>query len=216
MSLIPRGRVVAILSAFAGSDIPYRLLRNIGDELPENLKSGKDIDILVRWNDAERIERFLTGSGFRRVPHPLRRDQFLYGVHPFRFYRDCQADLFVDCHFELACRSLHQGEWIPLDRAIQARAWASSSLQDMGGIRVAGLPSACEWVHLLTRCIFDKREFVAGYLQRIERLTELLSDAELLEVIQPVFFKFSAPLLGLVRAGRYTEIIMTHLRFTDY
>ena len=216
MSYIPSIQVVRALSALADGDIPYRLLRNTANELPDNLKIGKDIDILARWNDFGRLDRLFKHIGFRRVLHPLRGDQFLYGVHPFRFYKNSRLNIFIDVHFELACRSLNQGEWIPLDRAIQARAWAGSSPHHIGGVIVAGLPRACECLHLLTRCIFDKREFDAGYLHRIEELTDLLSDAELLEVIQPVFFKFSMLLLKLLRARRYEEIIMAHSHFMDY
>ena len=216
MNIVPSEQIITVLSAFSDSNVPYRLLRNINNELPDNLKFGKDIDILVRWNEMGRTERFLKQTGFHRVPHPLRGDQFLYGVHPFRFYRHNSLHFFVDCHFELACRSLNQGEWIPLDRRIQKHAWEHSAPHHIGTVILAGLSRVCECLHLLTRCVFDKRKFEAGYIRRIEELTEVLSDTELLAVIQPVFFKFSVPLVKLIRAKCYEKIIPAHLSFTEY
>lgn len=216
MSFIPTNQIVALLASLANEDIPYRLLRNIGNELPQKLERGKDVDILSSWNHRARLDHFLLKMGFRRVFHPLRGDTFLYGVHPFEFYRNLKSDFYIDVHFELACRSLNQGEWIPLDRAIQARAWAGCEHLIIGGVSVIGLPPVCECLHLLTRCVFDKRRFEPGYLRRIEELTEILGDAELLAVFQLVFFKFSMQLLDLLRAKRYQEIIFSHLHFMDY
>lgn len=216
MSIIPSHHIVAILSTLACSDIPYRLLRNIRNELPDNLKEGKDVDILIHWDDKDKIERFLKQNSFQKVFHPLRKDKFLYGVHPFKFYKHTSVNVFIDCHFELSCRSLNQGEWIPLDHRIQQKAWSDCSPHHLGEIIVTGLPHACECLHILTRCIFDKRTFNNGYIRRIEELAEMLSDAELMEVFQPVFFRFSGALLLLIRAKRYNEIILAHLRFMEY
>jgi hypothetical protein len=216
MSIIPSHHIVAILSTLACSDIPYRLLRNIGNELPDRLKKGKDIDILIHWDDKEKVDRFLKQNSFQKVSHPLRKDKFLYGVHPFQFYKHTSVNVFIDCHFELACRSLNQGEWIPLDHRIQQQAWSECSPHRLGGIVVAGLPHVCECLHILTRCVFDKRYFNDNYIGRIEELAEILSDPELLEVFQPVFFRFSGTLLQLIRAKRYDEIISAHLGFMEY
>lgn len=216
MISVPSNRIVAVLSSLAKQDIPYRLLRNIDNELPNKLKRGKDIDVLSPWNHRGRLDHFLREIGFCRVSHPLRGDKFLYSVHPFEFYRNSTSDFFIDVHFELACRSLNQGEWIPLDRAIQARAWEECGHHLIGDVTVIGLSPACECLHLLTRCVFDKRKFDLGYLRRIEELTAILSDAQLLGVLEPVFFKFSMCLLDLLRAKSYQEIIMSHLRFMDY
>jgi hypothetical protein len=216
MNIIPEKDIVATLSALTDSNMPFRLLRNINNELPGHLKSGKDIDILVRWNDIARLEHFLKKIRFNRVPSPHRLDQFLYGVHPLRFYKHNLLNFYIDCHFELACRSLNQGEWIPLDRKIQTRAWEKPSLCNIGGVFVPMLPSICEYLHLLTRCIFDKRNFDAGYIRRIEELTNYLCVDELLEAMQPVFFKFTSHLLELLRDKRYGEIVLSHIRFTEY
>ncbi len=216
MNIIPAHRITTVLSALAESGVPYRLLRNINDELPEKLIEGKDIDLLFYWNDRNKIERFLKQNSFRKISHPLRKNKFLYGVHPFEFYKHVSADFFIDCHFELACRSLNQGEWIPLDSKIQQQAWSSCTSYPIGGIRVLGLPHACECLHLLTRCIFDKRQFTDGYIRRIEELSDMLNDAELMTVFKPVFFKFSEMLLQLLRTKRHEEIIHAHLRFKEY
>jgi hypothetical protein len=216
MKFISSQQIMAILSALACSDIPYRLLRNIGNELPGRLIEGKDIDILVHWDDKEKVDLFLKQNSFQKVSHPLKRDQFLYGVHPCRFYKHVSIDVFIDCHFELACRSLNKGEWIPLDRRIQEKAWIECTPQYMGGLVLAGLPRACECLHILTRCIFDKRKFNDAYIQRIEELAEMLSNSELQEVLQPVFFKFSGTLLRFIRAKRYDQIISAHLGFMEY
>lgn len=195
---------------------PFRLLRNIDNELPDRLSSGKDIDILVRWQDSEKLEKWMPQAGFHRTPHPFQNEKFLYGVHPFRFYRNNNAPFIIDCHFELACRSLNKGEWIPLDQTIQSQAWTSCGYHLVDGLHIPGLNPVCEWIHLLTRCVFDKRRFEKGYIRRIDHLMARLNETEMLEISRLVFFKFSMSLLALLQTGRYTEIIREHLHFTDY
>ncbi|PIE67559.1 MAG: hypothetical protein CSA23_02980 [Deltaproteobacteria bacterium] len=216
MTVIPSIKIYRVLSVLADSGVSYRLLRNIDNELPENLKVGKDIDILVRWKDIETFENLLKENGFKKVPHPFFGDQFLYGVHPFRKYRNTSSNFFIDCHFELACRSLNQGEWIPLDRVLQERAWRFFGYHRIGKINLNTLDPCCEWIHLLTRCIFDKRLFSKGYTLRIRQLSTQLSDDEQYETARLVFFKFTEPLLNLIRTDRFSDIIREHLTFKDY
>lgn len=216
MKQIPSGDIMTALSVLNDATIDLRLLRNIDNELPERLASGKDIDILIRWQDRKIVELLLKQNGFQKIPHPLLKDQFLYGVHPFRFFKSRRSYFFIDFQFELACRSLNQGEWIPLDRVIQETAWESVSYHRIGEMDIPGLPLVCEWIHLLTRCIFDKQRFDGGYTRRIERLTFQNSDVELYEVSRLVFFKFAEPLLNLIKAGKYDQIISQHLSFKDY
>lgn len=216
MKPIPSIHVLSTLSVLSESKIPLRLLRNINNELPNRLDSGKDIDILIHWQNWKEIHSILHHSGFKQTPHPLGKDQFLYGVHPFRFYKSVRATFFIDCHFELACRSFNHGEWIPLDRIIQHRAWISIGYHHIGRLIVPGLDPVCEWIHLLTRCIFDRRGFDEGYILRIEELTNQKSDGELSELGRLVFFKFTGHLLSLIKAGRYKDIITEYLSFMDY
>ena len=46
--------------------VRYVLIKNINGELPERLKDGKDIDLLVKEEDREAFAEFMHTHGFQR------------------------------------------------------------------------------------------------------------------------------------------------------
>ena len=114
-------KIIELFNKLNESKLDYILIRNIKNELPNNLIIGKDIDILVDHNQLDDLKSFLKENSFKEILHPHRSNVFLYGVKKFKFYRNPDHILF-DLNFELVCRSLDAGQWIPLDQVVQ-KAW---------------------------------------------------------------------------------------------
>ena len=216
MNPIPTDLILNTFSVLLEADLDFRLMRNIDCELPDHLLPGKDIDILLHSRTSKSIVKLMSRNYFIKKPHPLRNDRFLYGVHPFIFFKSKKANFYIDFHFELACRSLNRREWIPLDKSIQSNSWTSCAQHCVADLTVPGLPSACEWIHLLSRCVFDKRQFPDGYIRRIDHLMSQCTDQELYDCSRLVFFNFTETLLKLIRLGNHDQIVQKHLQFKDY
>lgn len=205
--------IVSLFDILNNNNIEYLLLRNINRKLPNDLPRNDDIDIIVNIQYKDILFRILKSNGWKRITHPHSKVPFLYSMQAFDFY-DLKG-LHVDVCYELACRSLVSREWIPLDQRIQDDVWKNKR-------KVSKLPwnwelsYELEVVHLLTRCIFDKKRFESGYVQRIKDVL-LLCDRVLLAVyLEVVFFKFRDTLTELLDEEQYDLIIERYLTFIDY
>ena len=49
------------------NDINYILTKNIADELPDKLKVGKDIDLIVNPRDYAKFQFIMQSCGYRRI-----------------------------------------------------------------------------------------------------------------------------------------------------
>jgi hypothetical protein len=194
-------------------DIVYVLLRNINNELPKKLSIKKDIDIIVKENNLDLFHKTLMNNDWNQIRHPYYRIPFLYGMTPFRFYN--KEGLHIDVCCQLSCRSLNNGEWFPLDMKIQSGLWG----------RIISTPEAPwkyrlsyedEVLHLMTRCIFDKKEFTEDYIKEIQYLYPKCEKKILFEKFSAVFFKFSYKLLELIKCKLFDKIIVSYLQFKDY
>ncbi|MDB4121814.1 nucleotidyltransferase family protein, partial [Flavobacteriaceae bacterium] len=148
--------------------IEYTLLRNIDNELPDKLSVNKDIDIIVHPKDIKKLVSTLKKKQWNLVKHPWdfgHNFVFLYSMDPFLFFKKKQ--LHLDVCFQLSCRSLNNGEWFPLDESIQDSIWIYKKKVDKPWNYV--LSNEDYLIHLLTRSIFDKKEFTTGYIVEIEK-----------------------------------------------
>ncbi len=197
-------------------DIKYILLRNIDNELPDNLSRTKDIDILIHPLSLLSAHRVLTKSGWRQIRHPWNFGNnfiFLYSMAAFRMY--AREGLHIDVACQLACRSPNQGEWMPLDQIIQDSAWAERRYEP-DTIWKYRLGHEVETIHLITRCIFDKKQFHDGYRARIEELLLVLDMDKFRLLLELVFFFFFPVLEALLHSMQYDRVRHEYLKFSDY
>ena len=114
-----------VFSFLNTNHIRYLLLRNIGNELPNNFLKGKDIDILVNPDDKQKLIAALEKSNWIKSIHPWdfgKNFVFLYSMDQFIMYS--LNGIHLDICFQLCCRSLNAGEWFPLDSLIQEDAFS--------------------------------------------------------------------------------------------
>jgi hypothetical protein len=216
MSLVSGNCVVELFDALNDSAQEYILMRNILKELPDQLKTGKDIDLLIRWSERDQFFALLEKLGYRYLHHPHSDDVFLYGVKKFEFFQNLENGIIVDVHFDLACRSLNAGEWIPLDQEIQLSAWKNRQLIQHGEMKAWMLGNEDLFVALIVRSVFDKKEFRIEYTAEIKRLLPLIQREQVLEKLNLVFFKFAPLLLQMVEVGDFDHIVTTYMTYSDY
>ena len=117
MSYVNPKSIIDIFNNLNAAGLKYILIRNINSKLPNNLRIGKDIDLLVPHNERSKFIIFLIEKGFTNIRHPFCNDIFLYGTNKFEKFVN-KDNMLLDLNYQLACRSLNAGEWIPLDYKI--------------------------------------------------------------------------------------------------
>jgi len=218
MSIVEKGELINIFSQLNESGLEYILIRNINDELPGQLTVGKDIDILINKKDERKLADFFHLHSYKTIDHPFRYDVFLYGVDRFEFkYLNLTNNILIDFNFQLAVRSLDAGQWIPLDQVIQDSGWQNKRFEERAdGFGYWALGYDDEFICLVARSIFDKREFESGYINRINEVFPLIDQQEVEEKLRLVFFKFTSTLMDMIREKRYDTIIKDYLQFKEY
>jgi hypothetical protein len=217
MNYIDSNEILKIFKFLNEENIEYILIRNINNELPDKLKIGKDIDILIDYKNKKDIIQFFFKYNFNIVPHPHRNNIYLYGVNKFTFLKNKVNNIIFDLNFQLMCRSLNAGEWIPLDQMIQESAWKNrrfEKVSDDFGYWTLGYND--EFIALVVRSIFDKKEFQDGYINRIEELKNKIDLKDVEEKMKFIFFKFTPFLLEMIEKQEYENIIKNYLQFKEY
>ena len=213
MSYCKEKNIIDFFLLINNAEVKYLLLRNIDNELPTHLPINKDIDLLVDEAHASKFRSVLLSHGWKQKRHPLGHLPFLYGIKPFQFY--FKDKIHLDISYQLACRSLNKGEWFPLDMKIQEDLW-KDRVKTHGKPWEFQLSSDDEFVHLLTRCIFDKKEFNKGYIGRIEELMNEIDLSAVQSKLKLVFFNYSSHLFDAICNKEYSCIIANHLKFKGY
>ncbi|NLO17466.1 MAG: hypothetical protein GX118_04680, partial [Arcobacter butzleri] len=109
------------------------------------------------------------------------------------------------------------GQWIPLDQIIQESAWKNKRFEQLtDDFGYWTLSYEDEFVCLISRSIFDKKEFQNGYIKRINELINLINKNDVTEKFNMVFFKFTPYLMSYIEKQNYDEIIKNYLQFKEY
>lgn len=215
MIFVDKIAIIDFFSLLNFSGIEYVLLRNINNELPDKLEVKKDIDLLININDRDAIFSFFIKNGFKQMTHPLKDNKFLYGVNKFEQFIN-NKNVLIDLNYELTCRSLNAGEWIPLEKKIQQSAWDNKIFVEKNDFKYWSLSHNDEFISLVTRCVFDRKEFEKGYTNRIIELLDIINKEEVLPKLQLIFYKFVPELMAQLNNKTFEKIIEKYIAFIDY
>jgi hypothetical protein len=213
MKYVNSGDLISLFSEINIANLNYILIRNINNELPFKLEKGKDIDILIKYEDKSLFHNFFKKNGFKKIKHPYRHDIYLYGVPKFEFFK--KNDMIIDLNYVIACRSLNNNEWIPLDQVIQKSSW-SNRIFIRNDFDYYSLSLEDELISLIVRSIFDKKEFISGYIFRIEWIFQKINEKIFKEKLELVFFKYTETLIKQIRKKEYSDIINNYISFKEY
>ena len=215
MSYVNPKSIIDIFNKLNAAGLRYILIRNINNELPGSLRIGKDIDLLVPYNERSKFINFLVEKGFKNIRHPHCHNIFLYGANKFEFFINKDNVLF-DLNYQLVCRSLNASEWIPLDQKIQDSTWKNKKINENSKFTYYSLSAEDEFVALVTRSVFDKKEFQKGYIKRINELINVVDVNDVIAKFQLIFFKFTSVLLSILKKHQYEMILERYISFSEY
>lgn len=216
---IERSEIMDFFSIMNTSGIDYVLIKNIGNELPDYLEDGKDIDILVREAQMVEFGEFMRNHKFRELTPPNGRKNgwnFAYQLPEYQFWQKegINQRLYIDASFKLACKSLTPQTWIPLDKKINEDIWKKRVFDESKNWWIMDDKTLC--VYLIVRSVLDKHEFKAVYVDDLEQMKNLLDDEEVRMKLRTVFFKFTEKLIVLLKEKRYSEIYYEYITFIEY
>lgn len=200
--------------------INYVLIKNIGEELPHRLINGKDIDIVVNYDDVGRFHALMSDLDFSNVCHPYAKDKgwsYLYGLEEFEFWKYNSEDfsLYVDVTTKLCCRSLMPNTWVPLDDYIQKVMWEKRIWDEEKKWWITDVN--IRYMYCVARCIFDKNGvFSQGYRDEIEKLSSVV-DNRLEDILfEKIFFKAGKFVLSLVIGRKYDDLRKLYIQYNKY
>lgn len=215
MSYVNANDIINIINLLNNNEIDYMLLRNIDNKIPYNLKILSDIDILVNKSCINKVESLLISNGFYENKNHCVNDIYLYGVDKYRQF--IKENVLLDFQFQLVARSLDAGQWIPLDQKIQDSTFKNKRFEKRDNdFEYWTLSYNDEFIALIARSIFDKREFQAGYIDRIEEIKTKIDEEDVLEKLELVFFKYTPYLFEQINNSLYENIIQNYLQFKEY
>jgi hypothetical protein len=197
--------------------IRYVLIKNIKNELPEALKKGKDIDIVVHPEDYKLYQNVMARHHYIRLIHPEGRGagwRFLYGMDENVKYQHLRTGIQVDAYAQLCTKSICMNAWLPLEKEINRAVWENKVWNDEK--KWWEINEEVLILYLVTRSIFEKQRFTEEYIEEIEKRKKLLCKPTVQGFFEKVFFRFTNELIALIEARRYEEIIGRYMRFEDY
>jgi len=217
MSKIDSGEIISIFEKLNSHQIEYILLRNIDNELPNQLRQGKDIDLLVKKNsNNKKLYKLLKDEGYKEIRHPHKNDIYLYSSDKFIFQFNKKNKIRLDLQTQILCRSLNLGEWLPLHQEIQDSAWANKKKYTEGQLSYWGLSYDDEFICLIVRSVFDKRMFLNGYIKKIIDLYPLINLENVTFKLELVFFKYTSLLLNKIKNHEFDSILIDYIKFKEY
>ena len=215
---IRREEIYALIKMLNSAKIRYVLPKNIGEELPDRLKCGKDIDLIVHPDDKMLLEKIMMET-YIIERHPCGVESgwsFLYGMQPPDFWskKTINGVVYIDVFFVLSCHSLIERTWIPLSIEIQERMWENRVWDKKNKWWTLDIDT--EYVYLIVRSIFDKGEFTKLYKERITSLQVLIDKDIVYSLMREVFFKYTDRLFELLEAKKFDFIRSDYLSFNEY
>ena len=207
--------VYAMFNLLNVHGINYILTKNISKDMPARLQFKKDIDIIVHLKDYERYKSLMYSSSYVfNGSGKLEGFKFLYGSHENISLRHSTNFLIVDAYAELCAKSISMKAWVPLDKIIQKSIWEDKVWDADNQWWIMDDENMV--IYLLTRSVFDKNGFSEAYIHEIEKRKGLLTNPTARQKLEKIFFKFSDTLIEKVNGGRYGEILLSYLTFTNY
>ena len=216
---IPKKEIDSFFQIMNDNQINYALITNNGDELPNNLKNGKDIDVLVSPNHIKTVDEVLERNGYLRTRHPKGRQNgwdYCYGSIEHQMWKKTidNYELFIDLHFQLMCSSLQPRLWIPLDKCVNNDAINNRIFNSE--IQCYEIDDESRLIYLIVRSIFDKSSFSDTYIKEIEKRSKYFQNNSFRYKMKKIFFNFTDTLIKMLTKQEYDTIIHRYITFDDY
>lgn len=198
------------------ANIEYLLIKNICNELPDNLLINKDIDIMVKSNQKKILHSIIKKQGGIEMIHPYgpwAGYQTLYDANPPIMYI-LPSKLMIDVTNILCIKCLNMKAWIPLDKAINSSIWNEKDWNY--NLKCWQMDEKNYICYLIARSLFDKHEFESNYINEIKLRKYLLDDADVIQKLEKIFFGYTDNLIKLIKNDQYNKVLNSYIKFENY
>lgn len=169
--------------------------------------------ILVKEKFHARVPKLMKSLKYKALLHPYSKlygYRIMYQMKEFQLY--VFGDALLEIYFSLPCESLTDKTWIPLDKLINDSIWERQTERD----GIPCLDPHSDFIYRLTQCVFSRKAFDEQSRAYFREALPGLDSEDLHEKLRAVFFKFTDPLLALLREGAFDRIVPDYNSFTDY
>lgn len=194
--------------------VRYVLIKNDRNLIPEFVKDGDDIDILIHPQNYDYFIKLMFENNYIRLPGESHKYFFVYKLKPDIYLEKDGA--FFHAYDKLSCVSFtNMGKSkIPLDNFIQDYIWKTCIWDKEKKWWI--MEDRVILLYLIIRSVLDKKEFRKKYIEEIKLRSNFLDDIKFKEMCNLVFFKFTDNLIELLKIEKYDEIILKYQHFCDY
>ena len=205
--------IKSLFSALSSGGFDYLLMRNTGDELPNELRLGKDIDILVRSSDRDRLLQNFKRCGFDHLKHPM--DANLKNSKAIRFdWFASQFHIFIDVNYMLTHLSADQSQIELFNPKVQSIAWEGRRQLDLHYFVAPFIGMEAELITLITRCLRDKRFISEWNFKHILHLYENTSKKDLVHgELEAIFPEQMAFIYNILKCAQWNKYLLEDFIF---
>jgi len=205
--------VIKLFDTLDAQGVNFVTLRGF-NLIPHKVSVKEDVDLLIHPDSINLATELFKNHGFTASSIDPEGTVYLYNTHPSVFFVHKPLDIAIHVVEELAYKSLHRCEMVPLDKELQESIFENKRRVDEIWKYMPSYED--ELLMLLCRCIYDKRTVPENYKDRIEELSHKTEIDKLHKYCNSVFMK-STPLLLSTVAKRETEYIFErYITFCDY
>lgn len=217
MEFVPRTQIYHMFELLSHLNIEWILLRNTNNELPNRLRILKDIDILVKPNDAPKLRTYFQASNYKIIEHP---DLKFCSIADESFKLDYYSgDLFnLDVCDVLYYCNLQRTKFYPINNTISMCPWESYSTTKFEDYELRVMDTKTFLVANILRCILWKRHISSYYLKVIKSCLSEVSLNDFISLFYPFFENYSEQIYWDFKNCNVRDTIMNfhkHLGMID-
>lgn len=168
--------------------------------------------LLVKNNDYQK----LFGDCHLQNITSINNERYWYGASKPKFWLLSNNDV-IKVYKQIIVKSMTEGIWIPLDKAIQKSAFENKNAVSLSNnSTVFELCTLDKITYIISNAVFNTKEFSNDDIVYVNHNIKSI-DVELLKFrLDKVFFKYTNILLDHLVNSRFDKILSDYLIFKDY
>jgi hypothetical protein len=204
----------------------YIVLRKAGliFDSSEDVNLDNDIDLLIHYNDMERVSRSMREHGFTSY---IDRGTYLYNSKPHTHFVNKELGIHFDVVDGLYYKSLSGDNlWVTADQELLNSAWENKKQIKINGKKIWVLAAPDFIAHIAAHCIFDKRGMSEYYVNAIMtayddyvKEDQVQRVSYLREHLWYGFREYASRLVFILRNGELSKnfnIFENYIQFANY
>ena len=173
------------------------------------------VDMFVHPNDNKKYLKLLKHLNYKEITPLAREYAFIYKLKPDVSYISPEG-VTIHSACQMSCVSLSNLSKckLPLDNSIQKSLWKNKIWDAEQKYWKICLED--HLIQILTKCVFNQKEFDKQSIQWIEECGVDLDNAELVQKLEGVFFFFTPELILHIKEKRFDKIIYDYRTLRNY